>query len=70
MTLAQNGMEWNDQGCLVGGMTVGRRILATCVRLLQLVCIWLQQPDQLCYITMQISVGFSFFVLFCIILVF
>ena len=46
-------MEWNDQGCLVGGRTVA------CVRL-QL-CAWLQQIDHLHYITMQISVGFTIF---------
>ena len=33
--------EWNDQGCLVGGTTVGGSTPATCVRLLQL-CTWLQ----------------------------
>ena len=65
--LKQNGLEWNDdQGCLLeGGMTVGGRT-ATCVRLLQQ-CSWLQQPDHLCYITMQISIGFSFFILSCFI---
>ena len=42
----------------------------TCVRLLQL-CPWLQQPgDHLHYIMMQISIGFSFFLLFCMILLF
>ena len=61
-------MQWNDQGCLVGGMTtVGGRI-ATCVRLLQLGA-WLQQADHLHYITMQISASWVH-LLFCIILVF
>ena len=41
-----NEMEWNDQGCFVGGMTVGRSNPATCVRLLQL-CAWLQRPSHL-----------------------
>ena len=63
-----NGIEWNDQGCLVRGMTVGGRT-ATCVRLLRL-CASLQQPDCLHYITMQISIVFSFFLLFCIISLF
>jgi hypothetical protein len=56
------------RGCLVGGMTVGGRT-ATCVRLLQR-CSWLQQPDHLCWITMQISIGFSFFLLSCFISLF
>ena len=29
-----NGMEWNDQSCLMGGTTLGGSALATCVRLL------------------------------------
>ena len=56
-------MDWNgsndDQGCLVGGTTVGGRT-ATCVRLLQR-CAWLQQADHLHYVTMQVKIGFSFF---------
>ena len=65
--LAQNGTEWNDQGCsVVGGTTtVGGRSVATggtCVRL-QLYS-WLQQQDHLHNITMQISIaGLSFFLL-------
>ena len=60
--LAQNGTEWNNQGYSVGGTTtVGGRsaVTSTCVRL-QL-CAWLQQQNHLHYITMQISIGFSFY---------
>ena len=56
--------EWNDQGCLFGGWAAERNDCggntATGVRLLQR-CAWLQKPDHLRYITMQVYIGFSFF---------
>jgi hypothetical protein len=56
-------MNWNGMMIRVvwweGTGTVGGRT-ATCVRLLQR-CAWLQQADRLCYITMQVKIGFSFF---------
>ena len=45
--------EWNDQGCLFFGRNDCSGKTATGVRLLQR-CEWLQQPDHLCYITMQV----------------
>ena len=46
-----NGMKCNDKGCLVRGTTEGGSTSATCVKLLQLYA-WLQQPDNLHYITL------------------
>ena len=69
-------IEWNDQGCLevAGGRNdCGRKppaLPATCVRLLPQLYAWLQQQDDLWYITMQILIGFRFFLLFCFILLF
>jgi hypothetical protein len=58
------GAEWNDQGCLFGGRRRGSNDCGgntvTGVRLLQR-CAWLQKPDHLRYITMQVYIGFSFF---------
>ena len=68
--LAKNVLEWNDQGCLVGGTTVGRRI-ATCVRLLLQLYAWLHQPDHLHYYNADLKwVQFLHFsLLFCSIIV-
>ena len=52
-----------------GRMTVGGRTASNLVRLIQR-CSWLQQLDHLRYITMQISIGFSFFLLICFVSLF